>query len=112
MVRVLNQQTWDSARVKAALGTVSCAATMTMITTTITSTPGGWAHWRCAQAHGFTAAHQVAVVRIHAQESRPDAPERHPQLPVAHAQAVVIQGVYQWLRCDRRLAAARHPLWY
>ena len=47
VVRVLNQQTWDSARVKAALGNGVVCATMTMITTTI-HPPRVWAHWRCA----------------------------------------------------------------
>ena len=31
----------------------------------------------------------------------------------AHAQAVVIQGVYQWLEVRQRLASRRpHPFWY
>src|SRR4029453_2225889 len=33
--------------------------------------------------HGFAAAHTVAAVLIHSQESRTDAPERHPPLPGA-----------------------------
>ena len=77
VVRVLTKQTWDSARVKTALenGVLCCDHDH--------DHDHAHLHTQGVGTLGFAAAHQVAAVRLLAPESRTDAPERHPQLPVA-----------------------------
>ena len=85
VVRVLNQQTWDSARVKAALAHgVVCGDHDHEHDHDHIHTQGvGTLTLRAEAPMDLQQLTKWLLSRIHVQESRPDAPERHPQVPVA-----------------------------
>ena len=76
----------------------SCAATTTMITPMSTSTPRGWARWRCAPRPPWicSGSHRW-LLSVSTRRSHELMRLKGILNCQSHDQAVVIQGVYQWL---------------